>query len=453
MRDVSLDKKSALVWLILLGTASLCVFLWQVIPGTPSLGFFPEKEPFTDTLSSSADSGKQTVSTPLPQGTPYITVDIEEMSVVLHSFPESVETFHLVRLPEQEVLENIQGTYIVGEKSTMQLSTIAMARFPYYVSFGDGYAFHGTPTNTEGKALNGEYAQNMFELENKDAEKLFTFVDVGTPIVVEGEVLKEESNDVYDDTPLFDPAPPTVSDGMPATSAKAYAVVDIENGQYFIDKGKNDRYPIASVTKLVTALTATEIIGHGTEVKAPNNEYYVLSDLYYPLLLQSNNAVAASIARHAGTSFFISSMNTYVESLGMQGTVFSDASGLSPKNVSSVSDLVILAKYLYTEKDFILEISKEASGSITSTNGVRWNVKNQNKLASDPYFIGGKLGYTDEAGQTSLAIFRVPIYGEFKPIAVIILQSKDWKQDTRTLLRWLVANTQKNTETQRYIEQ
>jgi D-alanyl-D-alanine carboxypeptidase len=118
---------------------------------------------------------------------------------------------------------------------------------------------------------------------------------------------------------------------------------------------------------------------------------------------------------------------------------------LSPKNISSVLDLGIVSQHIYNEKSFLLDITKEEDMSITSTDGVEWSVKNQNKLASDPYFRGGKLGFTDEAGQTSLSIFMLPLQGEVRPVAVVVLHSKDWKQDTRTLLRWLVDTTKSSS--------
>jgi D-alanyl-D-alanine carboxypeptidase len=83
-------------------------------------------------------------------------------------------------------------------------------------------------------------------------------------------------------------------------------------------------------------------------------------------------------------------------------------------------------------------MTSEAEVTVTSTEGNDRLVVNQNKLADDPHFRGGKLGYTDEAGQTSLGVFNVPLGGETRPVVVIVLGSKDWKQDTRTLLRWLV---------------
>jgi D-alanyl-D-alanine endopeptidase (penicillin-binding protein 7) len=307
-----------------------------------------------------------------------------------------------------------------------------MVRFPFFVRFGDRYALHGTPTDSEGEAIENEFVGSKIEIDTESAEKVFNFVEMGTPVLVTAS------------------SHPTPSDkqkevrfsrnDLPATSALAYAVSDVESGEVLLVKGGDERYPIASITKLVTAAVATDVVGHGAYVTAPDGEVYTLSDLYYPLLLKSDNKVAERISAHVGTAYFMNNMNAYVRALGMQVSSFADTSGLSPKNLSSANDLVRFAHHLYREKSFLYDISKSDDMVITSESGKVWNVKNQNSLAKDPYFRGGKLGYTDEAGQTSLAVFDVPIHGKTRSVAVVVLRSKDWKQDTRTLLRWLVES-------------
>ncbi len=190
----------------------------------------------------------------------------------------------------------------------------------------------------------------------------------------------------------------------------------------------------------MTAVVATDVVGHGSLIAMLNKGNFLVHDLYYPLLLRSDNSVADRIARYAGEEYFLSNMNAYARAIGMTRSSFADSSGLSPKNSSTANDLTLLARHLYLEKEYLLAITKEDTMTITSLEGKVWHMENQNALARDPLFRGGKLGYTDEAGQTSLAIFELPIGGSTRPIAVIVLNSKDWKQDTRTLLRWLMES-------------
>jgi len=360
----------------------------------------------------------------------YVWVDVEDMTVSLFSGDQEVLVVPIQRVPPQDSPDAlVPGSYTVDAVALVQTSTVAKVRFPSYVKFGDRYALHGVPTEAQGGPLTSDFAGTSVLLRTDDAAKIADFVEEGMMVYVEGPsaTLAAVAGELAID-----------DNELPATSAAAYALTDMQTGQTYLLKNGDERYPIASITKLVTAAVASEVVGHGEEVAAPNGNRYMLGDLFYPLLLRSDNGVAQRIAMHVGIDAFIAHMNAYVQAHGMMHTNFGDSSGLSPKNLSTAHDLTLFAKHLSDEKAYLLGITAEASMAITSMTGSVWNVTNQNKLADDPFFRGGKLGYTDEAGQTSLAIFNVPLGSETRPIAVIVLQSKDWKQDTRTLLQWLV---------------
>jgi D-alanyl-D-alanine endopeptidase (penicillin-binding protein 7) len=371
------------------------------------------------TLSALAEEGR------------YLTVDITSMRVALYNGTDIVETFAIEYAPGADSPDAVaQGAYTIDALSESEVSTVTMVQFPYFIEFGDRFALHGEPRSAQGGELTDAYAGSLIQLSTEDAATLFGIVEEGMPLYVRTKAVLGAS-EVTEQVPLD-------YDELPATSAHAFAIADVAAGQTYLVKGGSDRYPIASITKLITAAVASDAIGHGTEVMAPNAQYYTLSELFYPLLLRSDNAVANRLAIHAGSDYFVSNMNAYAHAIGMGQSTFVDASGLSPRNVSSATDLIMLAEHLYNEKAYLLDISAEETMTITSSAGSEWHMENQNRLASDPHFRGGKLGYTDEAGQTSLAIFNVPINGNVRPIAVVVLNSKDWKQDTRTLLRWLV---------------
>ena len=64
-------------------------------------------------------------------------------------------------------------------------------------------------------------------------------------------------------------------------------------------------------------------------------------------------------------------------------------------------------------------------------------MKNQNRYAGDAHFVGGKLGFTDEARKTGLSVFAVPFGDEMRYVAVVVLGSNDWKTDSDKLVAWL----------------
>lgn len=231
------------------------------------------------------------------------------------------------------------------------------------------------------------------------------------------------------------------SASFPALSARAFLIGMSDGSQILFSHNENMRLPIASLTKIMTALVSKESIGKETRLFfLPRKEYYATEDLWYPLFLRSDNSVAENIALYRGEENFIKRMNEYALLKGMFSTSFDDASGLSAKNTSTAFDMHTLAVLLFTEHSDICKISKTQEKTLLSLAGREWRVQNHNLLSSDPYFLCGKLGFTDEARQTALSIFSLPVGKEVFSVDIIILGSEDWKQDTRTLVRWLIRN-------------
>lgn len=434
MRTFTVDTKGLLV--VLKGVLVLAVLVgaWAVRGPLVSL---VRHDVNKDALVARASNTFNATTTPayaLPEpgalNGNYLFVDADAMRVTMFRGADEVGSVPIEHVPDTASPDAlVSGSYPVDAVKSVEVSTITMVRYPHYVQFGDHYALHGEPSDTQFNALPQDYPGNSVLLSFDDAEKVSEFVTTGMMVYVKAPV---PSTPGASTTTIHD------TNETPATTASAYALRDLKNGQVYLVKGGAERYPIASITKLVTAAVASEVVGHGTEILAPNGEHYTLGDLFYPLLLRSDNSVAERIASYAGTNEFIAHMNAYVHALGMRDSTFADSSGLSPKNVSSANDLLLFAQHLYDKDQYLLAMTGEDSVTITSTEGNDRLVVNQNKLADDPHFRGGKLGYTDEAGQTSLAVFDVPLGKETRPVAVVVLGSKDWKQDTRTLVRWLV---------------
>ncbi len=207
------------------------------------------------------------------------------------------------------------------------------------------------------------------------------------------------------------PAPPELE-------AKAYVVADLLTGSVIIESNSHTSYPIASLSKLITALTALEL--------GPDPG---VADLLYPLLLESNNEIAEEIAESFGRKDFMQAMNDLVSKLGMSSTHFNDASGISSRNVSSPSDLLKLVQYLYKNHPEILSLTRiPEKATVTGEEYRMWRNNNQFVQLHQKDYIGGKSGYTPEAGGTLVALFALPIAGdELRPMAVVLLGTKTSK--------------------------
>ncbi len=210
-------------------------------------------------------------------------------------------------------------------------------------------------------------------------------------------VLKSNSSKHYS---LVQSAPP-----LPELDASSYLVTDLQTGDIILERFSSEPRAIASITKLVTALTL---------IDSGNTE----SSLMYPLLLESNNRVAEEIASMSpNRANFLNNMNEYVRRLGMKNTHFSDPSGLSIGNSSTAEDLAILSKHLYNDKTELLELTL-----LSNKEGIASN--NYFATSHAPGYLGGKSGYIPEAGGTLIAMFNVELReGGRRPIAIIILGS------------------------------
>src|SRR6185369_12611206 len=102
-----------------------------------------------------------------------------------------------------------------------------------------------------------------------------------------------------------------------------------------------------------------------------------------------------------GYEQFINEMNGFAQEIGMKNTSFQDSSGLSPQNVSNATDLFTLARYLYKSEKDILDISHTPVYDLEENGDhVAHHFVNINPFSSNPNFIGGKTGRTDEAKES-----------------------------------------------------
>lgn len=248
----------------------------------------------------------------------------------------------------------------------------------------------------------------------------------------------------------FQRAPNDPSKNLSLT-AKGYLVADIDTGNIIMEKNKDERFPIASLTKLMTAMVAMETINQDEVTAVPemamSGERQIISglsageiisanNLLYPLLLQSSNPAAETLSELMGRKKFIGHMNEKAVAMGLTATAFSDPSGLSSGNNSTPQDIFKMISYIFKNKKNILDITKEKE----AVAGARkWF--NNDKLAGLENFLGGKTGYTAAAGKTFAGIFALPTAGrENRNTAIVLLKSADREDDVMKILDYLKEN-------------
>ncbi|HNW71911.1 MAG TPA: CapA family protein [Candidatus Paceibacterota bacterium] len=239
-------------------------------------------------------------------------------------------------------------------------------------------------------------------------------------------------------------------DKKPNVKAEAYYVGDLDTGEVILEKNKEKVFPIASVSKLMTATLSKEIQNQDDTVQITKkilstygengdfhlNEKIKISDLIFPLLLESSNDAAEAIASSSGRDFFIKKMNQKANELNLVETSFLDPSGLSPENKSTAHDLFKFSMYLKTNASNLLETS--TLKSYKNKNHIWFN--NSQFLGLSGY-QGGKRGYIDESKQTALSLFTLPLGKEgVRNIGIVVLRSPDRYKDVKNILNYLEKN-------------
>ncbi len=241
---------------------------------------------------------------------------------------------------------------------------------------------------------------------------------------------------------------------VPGISARAYLVANLETGEVYAEKDSLKVYPIASITKLMTAVAANESMesdhrvkisesslqAYGNSANLKKDEVFTLGNIFYPLLMVSSNDAALAIAEEYGVSRFVSRMNNQAASIGMERSNFEDPAGISPKNTSTASDLFILASYLYKKKSFLLDITRQPEKLVASSLKEHL-ISNMNIFSAEKSFLGGKTGFTISARETFLSLFEIEKDGRKVPVAFIVLGSDDRKKDVGVLLEWVRSDS------------
>ena len=239
--------------------------------------------------------------------------------------------------------------------------------------------------------------------------------------------------------------------------ASAHAiVVDEQSGEVLLQKDEASAAPIASLTKLMTAMVvldaqqdpreglriSTDDLDRvkGTHGGVPVGAVVSRGDLLTLALMASDNHAASALARNypGGLLAFEAAVRRKIETLGLASTVIEEPTGLSPNNRSSAQDI---AKLLHAAAAYpqIASITSQRKVSVP-VNGRRWTVKNTNALVGAPGWniLASKTGFTNEAGRC--VSMRVQAAGRTVMVVLMgALRSSERALDALNVRRWLAG--------------
>ncbi|MFU7712689.1 D-alanyl-D-alanine endopeptidase [Aeromonas veronii] len=255
--------------------------------------------------------------------------------------------------------------------------------------------------------------------------------------------------------------------GLPAVSAapnpaklevrsSSALVVDVKTGKTLYQKNATKVRPIASLTKLMTALVVLDAkqnlnqtitvdkndldrVKH-THSRIRMGTKVTRRDALHLALMSSENRMASALARHypGGRSAFVRAMNNKARQLGMRNTHFYDSTGLSTRNVSTAQDLGKLAAAAYRQpliRQFTQDENREMRFSAPAYS-LMFN--NTNPLVKKPDWDVrlSKTGFTDEAGRC-LVMRAKP---DSRELAIVLLNSVGKRTpigDANRIRKWL----------------
>jgi D-alanyl-D-alanine endopeptidase (penicillin-binding protein 7) len=243
----------------------------------------------------------------------------------------------------------------------------------------------------------------------------------------------------------------------PKVRAEAAVVMDAREGRVLYTKNERERRPIASLTKLMTALVYLEseasldssltllpgdfdgagksMFRRGEQVRA--------RDLFYSALLKSDNVAARGLARASGlpADEFVARMNRKAILLGLDDTHFTEPTGLDAANVSTALDCVALVQAA-ARNPYLAEAMARKEHSFRTSRGIKVaHSTNRLLVREDSGFPVGKTGFILEAGYCIASCF----HSTSRDIAVVVLgahSSGARFREANALFRWALNTSQ-----------
>ncbi len=249
------------------------------------------------------------------------------------------------------------------------------------------------------------------------------------------------------------PIKPSIDNDLPKklneveVRGKGAYVWDVKASRALYAKNEDKALPLASITKLMTALLAYELVAADTDVKLSSRavsqegsgglstgEDFTMTQLNKLALISSSNDAAFALGASAGALLgeqdparqFLAGMNIKAEELKLETLEFKNTTGLDlsptePGAVGSAKDVSYLMEYILQNYPELIESTTLGGARIYNSQGEYHDIENTNEVMyAIPNLLGSKTGYTDLAGGNLTVAFDA---GHDRPIIVTVLGS------------------------------
>jgi D-alanyl-D-alanine endopeptidase (penicillin-binding protein 7) len=248
--------------------------------------------------------------------------------------------------------------------------------------------------------------------------------------------------------------------GETTIAAECGAVLAAQGRFFFYAKNADEVQPIASITKLMTALiflennpgwekiyeitTADKVAGGRLNLFPGDN--VKIKDLFYTSLVASDNGATLALVNSTGLSEteFVAKMNKKAKKLGLTKTHFVDPIGLSSNNVSTAREVALFAKVALSQKE-IRQATESKEYTFVTLEGKTKKLESTDYLLFDSEknsfsVLGGKTGYTDQAGYCFVGRFKDSSGQEVISVVLNSAGKNERFRESKTLVNWVFQN-------------
>ncbi len=239
--------------------------------------------------------------------------------------------------------------------------------------------------------------------------------------------------------------------GIPRLHAKAAYVVDATSNRVLFQKNPAQLYPIASLTKLMTALVyfqtnpqfdqlvqiVPEDVYHSSRSHIRVREEITVRDLLHAALMASDNVATKALVRSCGLprEEFVRRMNELADSMGLTGTRFVEPTGLDEQNVATAQAIAALLRTA-ASNPIVSSIMQKQTYTFASNKKLHRLVNTNRLLRSKWRITGGKTGFISEAGYCFATMVETPSGTEVTAVLLGAPSNRLRFAEARRLLDW-----------------
>lgn len=329
--------------------------------------------------------------------------------------------------------ETPAGLYEVELKKENHFSSFGKVYQPWSVAFQGNFFIHGWPYYPGGEPVASSFSGGCIRLSTEDAKAVYDLATVKMPVLVFEEDFAADDFSYQRKTP--------------SSTAESYLVADLQNNFVIMKKDAEASLPLGAFGQFLGGMVAAEYVnlekgmtvGEGIALTSSSRlsvgQTVTPFDLLHLMLIASRNEPLGILADYLGESRLRELITRKLASIGLKDTRFERLDdAYASQGTTTPEDLFKLAKYLYNNRSFLLEISNGKVSNAAYGASHFGDLGSDNPLYKDKRLVGGKVSLRDDGASDFVGVFKLDIHGTERPVFVFLGRSVDLKGDLERTL-------------------